>query len=55
MATESFKTSFEIRASTIQIFIFLIYYIGFIMFLIFVFSNIILINDIMFYFKIITF
>ena len=55
MTTESSKTSSEISAITFQILIFLIYYIGFNTFLIFVFSNIILINDIPFNFKIISF
>ena len=55
MTTESSKTPFEIRTSTFHILIFLIYYIGFNTFLIFIFSNIILINDIIFYIKIISF
>ena len=55
VATESSKTSFKIRASTFKILILLINYIGFRIFLIFVFSNIILIKDIIFYDKIISF
>ena len=55
MTTESSKTSFEIRASTFHILIFLIYYISFIIFLRFVFSNTILIIVLTIYSKIIGF